>query len=160
MFTEVVHGEIHQYDQGLEVILEGYGDAASEPGYGVPIFIELYQGTIQVRLWTNIDHEDPESHSPKVISLEKAKEDWPFSLTNRPTPSSGLDIRATFQSGGDLVIRKDSKYGVSVEDRILNRISRFNFNSPFSCLEYLATIAESIGNPVVSWEYIEEEVQS
>jgi hypothetical protein len=44
---------------GVGIGIEGHGDCSSEDGYGIPIFLELYDGKVMLRVWTDINNEDP-----------------------------------------------------------------------------------------------------
>lgn len=50
---------IHLASDGIEIRPEGYGDAGTLEGFGCPIFIEFYEGSLRVALWTDINVEDP-----------------------------------------------------------------------------------------------------
>ena len=54
----------------LEIRLRGYGDNQSNDGEGCPIVIEVVDGRLSMKVWSNINREDP-TH---VIDLEWAKE--------------------------------------------------------------------------------------
>lgn len=56
---------------GVDVVVPGYGDGASVPGAGVPVYIEFYGGELRINVWADIASEDP-TH---MISLEGARED-------------------------------------------------------------------------------------
>jgi hypothetical protein len=56
---------------GIEVAVEGYGDATTRNGFGAPIFIELQDKVLMVHLWADINQEDP-THS---VCMEGALED-------------------------------------------------------------------------------------
>jgi hypothetical protein len=49
---------------------EGYGDACSADGCGIPALIEVYEGELRIIIWGDINQEDP-TH---IISLEGARE--------------------------------------------------------------------------------------
>jgi hypothetical protein len=55
---------------GIEISPAGYGDALSQDGKGTPIYLELWEGKLQLVVWDDINKEDP-SH---IINLEGAKE--------------------------------------------------------------------------------------
>jgi hypothetical protein len=48
---------------------KGYGDYASEDGYGTPIAVEIWDGHLRVLVWDDINKEDP-----RILDLEGAKE--------------------------------------------------------------------------------------
>jgi hypothetical protein len=43
---------------GIELRFTGYGDCATE-GCGCPIFVEFYEGKLWLRVWADINQEDP-----------------------------------------------------------------------------------------------------
>jgi hypothetical protein len=49
---------------------EGYGDCGSQDGYGFPIKIEYYDGSVRVLVWEDINIEDPTVRS----NLDNARE--------------------------------------------------------------------------------------
>jgi hypothetical protein len=55
---------------GINLGFAGYGDYSSGNGFGRPIFIELRDGQLTLRAWTDIRQEDP-TH---ILSLENARE--------------------------------------------------------------------------------------
>jgi len=60
-----------EFDSGtIWIRPEGYGDCSSQNGYGWPIKIEYYSGSIRVCVWSDINNDDP-TH---VIFLDGAKE--------------------------------------------------------------------------------------
>jgi len=48
---------------------EGYGDCGTEDGYGCPVLIEYYEGSLRVVVWNDINQEDP-----MVLKLDNAHE--------------------------------------------------------------------------------------
>jgi hypothetical protein len=44
---------------GLEIFAEGYGCCGMAPGHGSIVFLELYDGKLWLRVWTDINNEDP-----------------------------------------------------------------------------------------------------
>lgn len=66
-----VHGELRINSLGISIRLEGYGDAATMDGFGEPIFIEHYDGKLNLKAWADIFWEDP-THS---IDMEGAREE-------------------------------------------------------------------------------------
>lgn len=62
---------IEYRESGINICPFGYSDATSEPGFGAPIFLELYQGELRLVVWSDINCEEP-TH---VISLDGAKEE-------------------------------------------------------------------------------------
>jgi len=65
-----IKGEIRILPQAISVRVDGYGDCGTENGYGCPIYIEHYDGKLSVRLWSDINHEDP-THA---VDMEGARE--------------------------------------------------------------------------------------
>jgi hypothetical protein len=65
-----VEGRVEIGPGGVEVLFEGYGTCCMKPGYGSPIFIEYYEDKLTLRVWSDINSEDP-TH---VIDLEAARE--------------------------------------------------------------------------------------
>lgn len=61
--------EIH-HEHSILLAFDGYGDHASQEGYGHPVCIEVYQGKLRILVWDDINQEDP-TH---IISLEGARE--------------------------------------------------------------------------------------
>ena len=57
--------------QGVSIEAKGFGDCGSADGHGSPIFLELYQGSLRLLVWTDINSEDP-TH---IITLDGARED-------------------------------------------------------------------------------------
>jgi hypothetical protein len=68
--TGEIKGEVRIDLRGITIRIDGYGDAATMNGYGSPILIEHYNGELVIRLWADINQEDP-THA---IDLEGAKE--------------------------------------------------------------------------------------
>ncbi|MGD1524319.1 hypothetical protein [Vibrio owensii] len=62
--------EIGEVDGSLILKAEGYSDYSSEDSCGVPMLVENNEGDLQLRIWADINKEDP-SH---VISLAGAKD--------------------------------------------------------------------------------------
>jgi hypothetical protein len=54
----------------IAVGFQGYGEATAKAGYGRPIHIEHYDGKLTLRVWGDINSEDP-TH---VIDLHDAME--------------------------------------------------------------------------------------
>jgi transcription elongation factor Elf1 len=44
--------------QGIMFMAAGYGDGASAPGYGAPVIIENYKGTLRIIVWSDINEDD------------------------------------------------------------------------------------------------------
>ncbi len=55
---------------GVEIGAVGYGDKVTQPGYGIPVLLELHEGELRVVIWSDINQEDP-TH---IISLANARE--------------------------------------------------------------------------------------
>ena len=58
-------------DSALSIFPLGYGDFSSADGHGYPVFLELYQGTLRLVVFADINQEEP-TH---IIDLEGARED-------------------------------------------------------------------------------------
>lgn len=54
----------------VEIGVEGFGEKTSLPPYARPIFLEFYEGKLTLRVWADINQEDP-TH---VIDLSGALE--------------------------------------------------------------------------------------
>ena len=63
--------QINYRETGINIRPQGYGDTGSEPGFGAPIYLEVYRGELRLIVWSDINHEEP-TH---VISLEAAREE-------------------------------------------------------------------------------------
>lgn len=74
--------------QGVSIEARGFGDCGSADGHGSPIFLELYQGSLRLLVWADINDEEP-TH---VINLDGAKEEC-----RRPT--EGTESRTPLQEG-------------------------------------------------------------
>lgn len=61
--------EISELHGELLLKAEGYGDCCSKAGEGIPLLIENADGILQLRIWADINEEDP-THT---ISLENAQ---------------------------------------------------------------------------------------
>lgn len=55
---------------GADIHFEGYGENSMPPGYGAPVYVELYEGKLMLYVWADINSEEP-THK---IDLEGAKE--------------------------------------------------------------------------------------
>ena len=55
----------------LAIKVKGLGDQYSADGEGVPILLEVFEGRVLLRVWSDINKEDP-TH---VIDLSGARED-------------------------------------------------------------------------------------
>lgn len=67
--------DIHDPDQngfhrGIDIGAKGYGSYTMEDGSGFPVYIEFYEGKLMLRVWADINSEEP-THT---ISLEGARE--------------------------------------------------------------------------------------
>ncbi len=67
----------------LEIRPKGFGEACAEDGYGVPVFLELYEGELRLIVWGDINQQDP-TH---IICLDGAREDRRGQLANPLTNS-------------------------------------------------------------------------
>ncbi len=57
-------------DSSISIFPNGYGDCGSEPGYGCPVFLELYQGHLRLIVFQDINEQNP-----VIIDLENAREE-------------------------------------------------------------------------------------
>jgi hypothetical protein len=73
-------------DGYLEITPDGYGDCSSNDGEGCPVLLELYEGEICVRLYGDINSEEP-THN---IRIEGARE----SLREPDEPEESDEVRA------------------------------------------------------------------
>ena len=55
---------------GIDVLIDGFGDACSASRFGVPVYIENYDGDLRVVVWSEIANENP-TH---LIPLRGARE--------------------------------------------------------------------------------------
>jgi len=63
-------------DLGIEITVEGYGDAGTVDDYGSPIFIEFHDGKLMARLYADINQEDP-THNIEMegaLEINRSKE--------------------------------------------------------------------------------------
>ena len=44
---------------GMTINVAGYGEKCADDGYGTPIYLELYQGKLVLRVWADINSEEP-----------------------------------------------------------------------------------------------------
>jgi hypothetical protein len=58
-------------DSAISIFPKGFGDFGSLEGFGCPVFLELYSGTLRLIVFADISREDP-TH---VIDLSLSKED-------------------------------------------------------------------------------------
>jgi len=56
-FTQAV--TVLKYVEGLEIRADGYGDKGSTPGYGSVLYLELDNNELVLRVWADINQEDP-----------------------------------------------------------------------------------------------------
>ena len=66
-----VTGEVKVAGDGqwLEINIEGYGENDSEPGFGSPILVELWEGRLRVITFPDINSEEA-----KIVDVEGARE--------------------------------------------------------------------------------------
>ena len=57
-------------DRGISIRAEDYGDKTSAEGHGTPIYLEYANGELILRVWADINQEEP-TH---VIPLGRATE--------------------------------------------------------------------------------------
>lgn len=55
----IVLAKIESSELGIELSFDGYGDCASSDNHGTPVFIEFYEGKLWLRVWADINQEDP-----------------------------------------------------------------------------------------------------
>ena len=65
-----IDGRVAIGPNGVEMFFKGFGTACMDPGQGSPIFVEVYEGKLILRVWADINSEDP-TH---VIQLDGSKE--------------------------------------------------------------------------------------
>ncbi len=61
--------KISPYADGIGINVEGYGDYSSQDGHGECLYVEHYAGELRVRVYRNINIEEP-----LVISMKEARE--------------------------------------------------------------------------------------
>ena len=55
-----ISGQIHvKGDLGVSLSFDGYGDCCSDDSSGSPVYIEKYDGRVMVRIYANINSEEP-----------------------------------------------------------------------------------------------------
>jgi len=60
----------------LFFMFEGYGDYDSQDGHGQPLVIEVYDDSLRVILYEDINWEDPVIYNLDGALESKRKEDW------------------------------------------------------------------------------------
>ncbi|PSF35977.1 hypothetical protein C7H19_14615 [Aphanothece hegewaldii CCALA 016] len=65
-----VRGKVAHINNGLEIYFDGYGNYSCEPTSGSTILIEVFEQSLRVIIWGDIQQEDP-TH---VIELDGARE--------------------------------------------------------------------------------------
>lgn len=63
-----ISGDIEVDDDGISIRFDGYGTKTAIGNEGQPIYIEIWDDQLSLRVWDDINEEDPVS-----ISLEEAK---------------------------------------------------------------------------------------
>ena len=66
-----VSASAEQDDLAMVIEAKGYGNAGVEDGHGSPVILEVYNGSLRLVVWADINQEDP-TH---IIDLEGARED-------------------------------------------------------------------------------------
>jgi hypothetical protein len=54
---------------GIDIKAQGYGNLTMEDGYGTPVFLEFYEGSLRLLYFPDINQEEP-----VVVPLEGALE--------------------------------------------------------------------------------------
>lgn len=54
---------------------EGTGDKCSPSGLGHPVALELYEGSVRILVWSDINQEDPTHVIPLDGALESARKE-------------------------------------------------------------------------------------
>jgi hypothetical protein len=74
--------------QGISIAIEGYGESSAIPGHGRPILVEQLRGTIYVKVWSDINEEDPLYNINMACARESARRD--------PEPESELSTEPRY----------------------------------------------------------------
>ena len=69
-----VNGTVVLDSYSLVIKIDGYGDFGSADGYGEPIYLEHYDGKLVLRVWADINQEDPTHTIDLSGALEAARE--------------------------------------------------------------------------------------
>ena len=56
---EKMTGEIFIGKAGIGIRIDGFGTFDCEGSHGIPIWLDAYGGTPKVRIWTDINEQDP-----------------------------------------------------------------------------------------------------
>lgn len=60
---------------GVNIAIEGYGECTMQDGYGAPIFLEFYEGKLWLRVWGDINQEEPTASLDLSGALESLRKD-------------------------------------------------------------------------------------
>lgn len=60
---------------GMELRFVGYGEKCAALGQGAPVYIEYYQGKLVVRVWADINSEEPTHVIDLTGALESNRKD-------------------------------------------------------------------------------------
>lgn len=66
----VISGKIRVDHDGISIQFNGYGTKVASDSEGEPVYIEMWEGSLRVVIWDNINVEDP-----IIISLDKSRVD-------------------------------------------------------------------------------------
>ena len=83
--------EICSTYSGIFIRVKGYGDCSSADGYGCPIWIEFYEGKLMVRLWSDINSEDPTNSVSMEGALETARKEVAETHKTSPVKSARIE---------------------------------------------------------------------
>lgn len=67
---EQLQGKLRVSQGMLLVAFDGYGECSAMTGHGEPLMVELYNGSLVVRVWNDINSE-----KPVRVSLDGAREE-------------------------------------------------------------------------------------
>lgn len=67
-----VEGKIRFFLTGIEIFIDGYGTKTMQDGHGSPVYIEFYEGSLRVLVWSDINQEDP-THAIALLGAKENK---------------------------------------------------------------------------------------
>lgn len=70
-----LEGRIKVGSTRIELFINGYGTSSMEPGFGSPIYIEFYQGSLRLLVWDDINQEEPTYEISLEGALESKRQD-------------------------------------------------------------------------------------
>src|SRR5215217_89992 len=70
----------------LEIGADGYGEMTAETGHGFPVVIEFYNGKLTLRVFSDINSEDPTHTINLDGALESARKPEPSAPAIADTP--------------------------------------------------------------------------